>query len=333
MSSLDSLPGDQRAVLELVLRQDRGYDEIERLLSVDRTAVRSRALSALDAIGPATSVEAHRRALIADYLLGQLPRRVSEDVAKRLGQSEDERNWAQALISELAPIASKPLPAVPSAAVNGDAPADQTDAPPSPSHSEAAGLPSERPASRRGGAILLVIGALVAIAVVVFLLTQGGSKRNGAPPTPAASSPTAPAASSPTTPPSTSTTPATPSTSTTPPKILAQVNLLPPSGKSKAKGAAELLTEKGTLAVLLVASGLAPNTKHDVYAVWLYNSPAKYVRVGFVTPGVGSNGKVERLGLLPANAASYSKLLLTLEPQPPPAHPGNVMLAGGFKIR
>ncbi|MGI8573078.1 MAG: hypothetical protein ACR2L9_10715 [Solirubrobacteraceae bacterium] len=335
MSSLDSLPGDQRAVLELVLRQDRGYDEIERLLSIDRTAVRARALSALDAIGPATSVEEHRRALIADYLLGQLPPRVSEDVAKRLGQSADERNWAQALISELAPIASKPLPAVPSAAVNGDAPAHQADAPPppSPSYSEAAGLAPERPASRRGGAILLVVGALVAIAVVVFLLTQGGSKRNGAPPTPAASSPTAPAASSPTTLPSTSTTPATPSTSTTPPKILAQVNLLPPSGTSKAKGAAELLTEKGTLAVLLVASGLAPNTKHDVYAVWLYNSPAKYVRVGFVTPGVGSNGKVERLGLLPANAASYSKLLLTLEPQPPPAHPGNVVLAGGFKIR
>ena len=36
MSSLDSLPGDQRAVLQLVLSRGRSYDEIAQLLSIDR---------------------------------------------------------------------------------------------------------------------------------------------------------------------------------------------------------------------------------------------------------------------------------------------------------
>ena len=44
MATLDSLPADQRAVLQLVLRRGRSYDEIARLLSIDRAAVRERAL-------------------------------------------------------------------------------------------------------------------------------------------------------------------------------------------------------------------------------------------------------------------------------------------------
>jgi Sigma-70, region 4 len=324
MALLDSLPGDQRAVLELVLRQGRGYDEIERLLSIDRTAVRARALSALDAIGPSTAVDRQRRALIADYLLGQLPPRVSEDVARRIARSPDERSWAQALVSQLAPLASRPLPTISVDHENGKAPAMRPDAPPAAAPRDRAGPFPERPASRRGGAILLAVGALVAIAVVVFLLTRSGPTHQSPPPRAAARTSTTPATAS-----ANATTPAT---STTPPKILAAMNLLPPSRKGKAKGVAEILTEKGTLAVLLVASGLAPNTKHDIYAVWLYSSPSKYVRVGYVQPGVTSNGKVERLGLLPANAARYSQLLLTLEPQPPPSHPSSIVLSGSFKI-
>jgi hypothetical protein len=52
MASLDSLPADQRAVLQLVLQRGRTYDDIAKLLSIDRTAVRQRALAALDALGP-----------------------------------------------------------------------------------------------------------------------------------------------------------------------------------------------------------------------------------------------------------------------------------------
>jgi hypothetical protein len=113
MASMDSLPADQRAVLELVLKRGRTYDEIARMLSIDRAGVRERALAAFDALGPQTRVPPERRALITDYLLGQLPAKVSEDTRQRLGQSASERAWARVLASELEPIAVSPLPEIP----------------------------------------------------------------------------------------------------------------------------------------------------------------------------------------------------------------------------
>src|SRR5437588_3063637 len=84
MATLDSLPPDQRAVLQLVLQRGRSYDDIAQLLSIDRAAVRQRALAAFDALGPQTRVDADRRALITDYLLGQLPGAVADDTRNRL---------------------------------------------------------------------------------------------------------------------------------------------------------------------------------------------------------------------------------------------------------
>ena len=107
MASLDSLPTDQRAVLELVLRRGRSYDEIAKLLSIDRAGVRQRALSAFDALGPQTGLPAERRALITDYLLGQLPKRVSEDTRARLTHSAGERAWARVVASELTGLAER----------------------------------------------------------------------------------------------------------------------------------------------------------------------------------------------------------------------------------
>ena len=45
MGSLETLPPDQRAVLDLVLQRGRSYDDIARLLAIDRAAVRGRAMS------------------------------------------------------------------------------------------------------------------------------------------------------------------------------------------------------------------------------------------------------------------------------------------------
>ena len=107
MASLDALPPDQRAVLELVLARGRNYDEIAKLLSIDRAGVRERALAALDALGPQTRVPAERRALITDYLLGALPPRVADDVRDHLASSPSERAWARVVASELQSLASR----------------------------------------------------------------------------------------------------------------------------------------------------------------------------------------------------------------------------------
>src|SRR5579875_1128643 len=137
MAPIDSLPADQRAVLELVLRRGRSYDEIARLLSIDRAGVRRRALAALDTLGPQTRVSADRRALITDYLLDALP---------------------AAVAAELEGLAARPLPEIPT---NGVAALPE-------GVGRSRGGPRRRPSSRLGGAILLALAAAVVLAFVVF---------------------------------------------------------------------------------------------------------------------------------------------------------------------
>ena len=43
MSRLEALPADQKSVLQLLLRQGKGYDDLSGLLRLDASEVRSRA--------------------------------------------------------------------------------------------------------------------------------------------------------------------------------------------------------------------------------------------------------------------------------------------------
>jgi len=113
MATLDTLPADQRAVLQLVLQRGRSYDEIAAMLSIDRAAVRERALAALDALGPPTSTSAPQRALLTDYLLGQLPSRIAEQTRERLATSSADRAWARVVSAEIGTLSPGPLPEIP----------------------------------------------------------------------------------------------------------------------------------------------------------------------------------------------------------------------------
>ena len=346
MASLDSLPPDQRAVLDLVLQRGRSYDDIARLLAIDRAGVRARALEAFDGIGPDTGLAPEARALITDYLLGQLPERVAEQTRDRLAESPYERAWARMIASELATVASKPLPEIPDGKPRAKAPAsDTTDAPasvgdkPPPSEQRRSERPSrsgrrrvprptDRPSSRLGGAIFLGLGAIVVVVVVVVLLVvlSGPSSSNHTSTTSALAGGTA-------TQPSTATTGTTSGTTTgttsTGAKIIGQVNMNPPSGKGSAKGVAFIVQASSALGVIIQASGLTPNS-HNAYAVWLSNSPADSKRVGFVNQAVGKNGRLQTGGQLPSNATHYKDLLLTIETQNSPKTPGPVVLEGSF---
>jgi hypothetical protein len=337
MATLDSLPADQRAVLELVLQRGRSYDEIAQMLSIDRAGVRQRALAAFDALGPQTRVEPIRRALITDYLLGQLPTRIREETRANLAQSPAERAWARVVASELAPLAREPLPEIPApepAGVAADAsraaataasaamgPVGAT-APPlgAEAATELAGeeepgrrLPRPpRPSSRLGGAVLLALGAVVVVVVVLVALLTGGSSKKHTSSTAARATTTS-------------------RTTTTQVRPIAQVNLLPTSSGSQAKGIAQIVIVNKILGVAIFATGV-PANNHNAYAVWLYNSPASSKLVGFVAPGVGSNGQLQTEGPLPTNARSYKQLLVTLETQAHPKAPGPIVLQGALSI-
>ncbi len=359
MASLETLPPDQRAVLQMVLGGRRGYDEIAKMLSIDRAGVRERALEALDALGPETGVPDLRRHLITDYLLGQLPARVAEQTREHLARSPTERAWARVVASELAPLASGPLPEIPSAPVETEVAAAETEEAPraeadeaAPAAAEAAPVSGDKPVaapeatqaaptdepepaaadaqrakaaaatepgaaaprrvSRLGGAILLGVGAAVVIAVVViFVVTGSSSKKSNAAAT--ATTPTSTAAGS--------TTTATP---------VAQINLLSPSHSKSTAGIAEVLKQGNNTAIAIVGQGLPANTKHNAYAVWLYNSASDALRLGFVNPGVNKNGRLETTGPLPTNAARFKQLLVTLETSGNPKAPGQIVLQGNL---
>jgi Sigma-70, region 4 len=359
MASLEDLPPDQRAVLDLVLRRGRSYDEIAGLLSIDRAGVRQRALAAFDALGPQTRVPAQRRALIADYLLGALPASVAAEVRDHLAQSASERAWARAVSSELQGMAASPLPEIPSqadtaAAAEPAAPAAAAAAKPAPAAvaasarstaaeteptaaartaeaSPAAAEPEPggaapgaagngdgaprggRPSSRRGGVIVLAASAAVVVAVVLVLLLTGGKSEHKAQTTRAAR-------------------PATTSKSSSAARIVAQINMKPPSGGNSPVGVAEVLSAQGQFGVAIAAQGLAANTKRPptAYAVWLYNSPADSKILGFVNPAVGKNGQLKTAGGLPSNASHYQKLLVTLERTSTPKTPGQIVLEGNL---
>ncbi len=346
MASLDNLPDDQRAVLSLVLERGRGYDQIAQLLSIDRAAVRARALAAFDALGPQTGIDDQRRALITDYLLGQLPGPVAVETRDRLANSPSERAWARVVASELTPLAASPLPEIPAGASTPEPQPEQAVAPAAPTPSAAASAPADAdrdaamtalgtppadPAqppeppgprsSRLGGIIVLAVGALVVIGVVVVILvTSGGSSKSSS------SNSTAASVSSSTTSANGS---STTSASTTP-QVVAQINLKPPSGGGSAAGIAEVLQEGGKKGIAIVAQHMAPNTRKppNAYAVWLYNSAGDAQLLGFVNPGVGKNGRLSTAGGLPANASHFHTLIVTLETKASPKSPGTIVLSG-----
>jgi hypothetical protein len=344
MASLDTLPPDQRAVLQLVLQRGQSYSEIAQVLSIDSAAVRERALSALEALGPSTRAPRERREEISDYLLGQLPIAAVERARDRIAQSASERAWARVVASELAPLSAGPLPEIPLDApeerAGPEEPARHAEPEPEPEPEPVAAAassaptaidaaasdagtepPRPRPSSRRGGAILLAAGALVAVAVVVVvivLVTNSGASKKHNTGTTAASAPTTSAASS------TSTTAAA--------APIAQVNLVSPAHRKKIAGIAEIIKQGKKTGVVIVAQGVPANTNHDAYAVWLYNSQSDNHILGFVNPGVKTDGKLQTAGALPANAAHFKQLLVTLETQAKPQGPGRIILEGALGL-
>lgn len=333
MGSIDSLPADQRAVLELVLRRGRSYDEIASLLSIDRAGVRQRALAALDALGPKTRVGSDRRALITDYLLHALPSEVASEVRDRLSSSASERAWARAVASELQPLSDQPLPEIPSNGRGAQAksdpgkPARRTKARPEPAEPAAEvpvaaalsnGSPRERSrqraGSRIGGAILLGAAAVIAIVLVlVFVVFTSNAHKHLA------------ATAHRTTTHST--------TGTSSARIISQVNLTPPAGGKSPVGLAEVISLQGRTGVAIAAQGLAANSKRppNYYAVWLSNGATSNELVGFAA-AVTKNGVLRTAGGLPTNAASYHGLLITLETSASPKTPGKVVLQGSGKL-
>jgi hypothetical protein len=354
MASFDDLPADQQAVLSMVLKQGRNFDQIAAMLNVDRAGIRQRALEGFDALGPDTTLVPLKRALITDYLLGQLPPAVARNVANSLADSPPERAWARIIAAEIAPLAAHGMPEIPAAgsksaaaptavadpaptqtdspavarrrsgsavpalgAASGAAPAGPASGPAAPAALPAAGLP---PSSRRGGAILIgVITIVVVIVVVILVATSGSSKKHRTANTPSTTGPQVTASTG---------------TGTNAVKPIHTISMVSASGSKTIKGGADVVRDAGQLGLVILGEGLPANTK-NAYGVWLYDSKTKASKfLGFYGQKVAATGKakgiLEAEVKLPSGATAYNELLLTLETVEKPTTPGTIVLEGVF---
>ncbi|MCW3017691.1 MAG: hypothetical protein JWO02_4783 [Solirubrobacterales bacterium] len=272
MSRLDELPADQKATLQLLLKQGKSYDELAGLLRLEPGAVRERALNALDALGPETTVglSPERQDEISDYLLGQ--QTASERAATRafLEGSAAGRSWARSVSSELRPLAGEALPDIPAEAAEID---------------EAFGALTARAQARerqeqssKVGGVLLLLGAAAIIAVlVVLVVSRLGDDNTGT--TKANTTPTS----------TTGTTGTTGTSTTANGGIESQIELK--STTSNALAAAFILNQNGKRVLGINGQNFpASDPKVFNYAVWLYSSPSKAFRLGFVGGGVAGTG-------------------------------------------
>ncbi len=243
MSRLDDLPPDLHAVLSLVLCRQKSYAEVGGMVGIEERAVHDRAHAALAMLAPrqARELSIAQREQVGEYLLGQDDPPSKRETRARLESEAPARAWAQALVAELAPLASRPLPEIPTAgaAESADVPGttqeegatlsavepETTQSAPSsaqpltepPSASAAAGgeppatTEATRSNSRRGGMIVLGVTAAVVIAAVVLIVGVGGSGGSSNPSSTVAASTTSGTASTP----AASSTPASGSTPTT----------------------------------------------------------------------------------------------------------------------
>ncbi len=337
MSRLDELPADQKATLQLLLKQGKTYDELASLLRLDASAVRERALDALDALGPDTpaGLTTERQDEIADYLLGQ--QSASERLVTRqyLEESASGRAWARSVASELRPLAGDALPDVPAEGVEVDEAFEALDA------RREARVQQDR--SSKLGGILLLVGIGVALAAALVFLIGGGDDDNGGDGNRQADT-------------AAQTTPAqtTTGTGTTPNNVEPeqQVNMTSPSGADTV-AIGYVIKGDGRRVLGILGQGFASNANNDFYyAVWLKKGN-EHVRLGFVNQAVAASGEDKgklATGADPAaltrkedaplkrvlrraldNIYDYDTLLITRETARNPTAPGTVVVQGDIK--
>src|SRR4051794_29655465 len=106
MATLDQLPAEQRAIVELVVQRGRSYDALADVLQVPSERVRELARDALSELSPRTAqrVDDQWRGKVADYLLGQQPQADQRATRAYLKESETARAWALSILDSLDPL-------------------------------------------------------------------------------------------------------------------------------------------------------------------------------------------------------------------------------------
>lgn len=297
MPTLDQLPADRRAIIELILRQGRSYAQLSELLDTPTPRVRELAREALSELTPVSGerVEARWRGQVADYVLGQQSGPEAGATRGHLKRSEPARAWALSLADSLSSLyADGARPEVPAPEGAAAKPGLRRPGKRAPAAAPAGPLSPEarRLVLRRrilGGAA----GAVVLLALVPLALGQGaffligGGGDGGDRERPAGREQAAE------------------------PRILATIPLAAVRG-AKGEGVAVVVDTGNEQRLRVVAQGLEPappgtqQDPGDAYEVWLYNSckDSKSLGAG-KTDEQGSYQGESAAAIAPADLARY----------------------------
>ncbi|HEX5980801.1 MAG TPA: sigma factor-like helix-turn-helix DNA-binding protein [Thermoleophilaceae bacterium] len=276
MATFDQLSDEQRAIVELVLRQGKSYDELSDMLGLPEARVRELARDALVELAPITArgVEEDWRGQLADYVLGQQAGPEATATRGHLRRSEAARSWTRSLLDSLEQLYPKGnVPAIP----DGER-GRRGAAAPAPAGGATSGALSAPGAAAIGRRRLLVAaGVLVLILVVVLVWPIGVLTGDDDEPSEAS----------------------------------AGSQSQPQQGQggdggpisTATGGQAIIARQEGATQVLVTATGLEPSTQNTAYQVYLANSEEDRRSLGATV--TDQRGNLQAGAQLPRNFEDY----------------------------
>jgi len=325
MATFDQLSAEQRAIIELVLKQGQTYDQLGDMLGMPQARVRELAREALVRLSPvsAAAVDDDWRGQLADYLLNQQGGPEATATRGHLRRSEAARGWARSVLDSLEQFYDeKNLPTVPAGEPGAEAePRRRRREPRERRPRRPARAPrekSERPAGalspaaaevvrRRRLAGLGAAAALLLIAVLFWpigVLTGDDETESAADTTAAAD---------------------------TQARLVGQLPLAPVEeleGSETAQGIAAV-AERGGQRQLIVQARLPRTDNNVAYQVWLYNSDQDALSLG--AQFADEQGNFQGAGPLPDDFERFRFIDVSREPvRGPEAHSGNSVLRGAL---
>jgi Anti-sigma-K factor rskA/Sigma-70, region 4 len=171
MATFDQLSAEQRAIIELVLRQGKSYAELAQMLDMPEERVRTLAHESLEQLAPVTAaaVEDDWRGQLVDYVLGQQSGTETTATRGHLRRSEAARAWTRSLLDSLDSLYPNGLPEIPDSGRRRDPVATRSLTP------EAQAAVRRRRLLAGGGALAV----LVAVVLAVVLIGGGDDSSDG----------------------------------------------------------------------------------------------------------------------------------------------------------
>jgi hypothetical protein len=364
VSGLETLPPDQRAVMQLILVQGRGYADLAATLRLDAAAVRERAHAGASALGlpGADDVDPDTRGRIVDYLLGQQDDGERIVTFAELGASPAACRWAQELRAQLASVASVELPEVPASATaavtNGSGASSAPAIAPAPAAFATAPTPAAAPVATAAAPAAPAPAASRA-APPSPPATDGPSAPTGGPSGPRPSrlggailiggaavlaivlaivliggddNPSSPSGSTNSAQTQTSTTAASRQAAA---RTVGGAVLRATSSGGSAFGAALVQqTTNGRRLLAVEVARLPGNGAQEIYAIWLQGAAGNKF-LGFVPNQVRANGTFTVSSALPRSVdlSAYSTVLVTSEgTSAVPSTPGTAVASGPLRL-